>query len=85
MPEYIKVADMPLDYYPDVADFTNKVAYEVDVYGKRKEHEWSRMPEGWRGVNVCTVDVGKKDDVYIWSSDGEYSQIGQDDWNQSPW
>ena len=85
MPEYIKVADMPLDYYPDVADFTNKVAYEVDVYGKRKEHEWSNMPEGWRGVNVCTVDIWQKDEVYVWSPDGEFAHINQDDWNQSPW
>ena len=74
-----KAPDIPADYYPDVVDFTNKVAYEVPVYGKRKEHQWSKMPEGWRGVNVFTVDIWQKDEVWVWSSDGQYDHINKDD------
>ena len=77
-----KVPDMPTDYYPDVIDLTNKVAYEVHVYGNRAEERWDKMPQGWRGVNVFTVDLWQKEDVYIWSSDGEYVHSTKDDWQK---
>ena len=77
--EHHKAPDIPADYYPDVVDFTNKVAYEVPVYGMRKEHQWSKMPEGSRGVNVFTVDIWQKDEVWVWSSDGQYDHINTDD------
>ena len=78
--EHHKVPDMPVGYYPDVVDFTNKVAYEVHVYGKRKELEWNQMPDGWRGVNVFTVDIWQKEEVYVWSPDGEFVHINKADW-----
>ena len=78
--EHHKVPDMPVDYYPDVVDFTNKVTYEVHVYGNRKELEWNQMPDGWRGVNVFTVDIWQKEEVYVWSPDGEFVHINKDDW-----
>ena len=78
--QHHKVPDMPVDYYPDVIDLTNKVAYEVHVYGNRAEERWDKIPEGWRGVNVFTVDIWQKDEVFIWSPDGEFVHINKDNW-----
>ena len=85
--QHHRVPDMSVDYYPDVIDFANKVAYEVHLYGSGKvasEERWDKMPDGWKGVNVFTVDIWQKDEVFVWSSDGEYVHINKDDWNQSP-
>jgi len=57
-----RVPDMTVDYYPDVIDLTNNVAYEVHVYGNRAEQSWDNMPQGWRGVNVFT-DKGLDDAI----------------------
>ena len=75
-----RVPDMPVDYHPDVIDFTNNVAYEVHVYGNRAEQRWDNMPQGWRGVNVFTVDIWQKDEVYVWSPDGEFIQLNKGNW-----
>ena len=75
-----RVPDMTVDYYPDVIDFTNNVAYEVHVYGNRAEQRWDKMPQDWRGVNVFTVDIWQKDEVYVWSPDGEFIQLNKSDW-----
>jgi len=85
--QHHRVPDMSVDYYPDVIDFTNKVAYEVHLYGNGKvasEERWDKMPDGWKGVNVFTGDICQKDEVFVWSPDGEYVHINKDDWNQSP-
>ena len=50
-----RVPNMPVDYNPDLIDFTNNVAYEVHVYGNRAGQRWDYMPQGWRGVAVFTV------------------------------
>jgi hypothetical protein len=57
--EHHKVPDMPVDYYPDVVDFTNKIAYEVHVHRRRADEKWSKLPGDWRGVNVFTVYNGE--------------------------
>ena len=81
--QHHRVPDMSVDYYPDVIDFANKVAYEVHLYGSGKvasEERWDKMPDGWKGVNVFTVDIWQKDEVYVWSPDGEFIQLNKGDW-----
>ena len=39
-------------YIPDIANFTQKIAYEVHWRGERKEDLPGKLPEGWRVVNV---------------------------------
>lgn len=46
------------EYYPDVADYTAKLAYEVHWKGERKEESFDSLPEGWKGVNVFIDDAG---------------------------
>ncbi|AIF82949.1 hypothetical protein NTE_00873 [Candidatus Nitrososphaera evergladensis SR1] len=45
------------DYYPDVVDYTDKIAYEVHWKGSRKEESFDWLPEGWKGVNVFIDDM----------------------------
>ena len=45
-----------LAYYPDIADYSSKIAYEVHWKGSRKEASYDGLPEGWRGVDVFITD-----------------------------
>ena len=45
-----------IGYYPDISDYTRKIAYEVHWKGSRKETSFASLPEGWRGVNVFIDD-----------------------------
>ena len=47
---------------------------------RKNHHRVPDMPQGWRGVNVFTVDIWQKDEVYVWSPDGEFIQLNKGDW-----
>ena len=67
--------------FPDVVNFSKCIAYEVHWAGSRKEKQFSRLPEGWRGVNVFIADIWETQEVYVFSLDGQFALITDDDWH----
>lgn len=59
----------PLDadksVYPDVVDYTAKLAYEVHWKGSRKEATFGSLPEGWAGVNVFIDDAANPYSIVV--------------------
>ena len=69
---------------PDAINFTKQVAYEVHWKGRRKEVQFSRLPAGWRGVNVFIVDIWETSDVYVLTLDKDYVHVNGHDWSPVP-
>jgi hypothetical protein len=38
--------------YPDIADFDNKLAYEIHIKGENRREYFNKLSEGWKGINV---------------------------------
>ena len=70
--------------YPDVINFTKKIAYEVHWKGNRKEEQFDNIPEGWRGVNVFIVGKRESEDVYVLDLNNNYAHIMDQDWQKVP-